>query len=184
MVLRLEDFDLGLMAPQQLAQPAVRIAHIADDPRPAHARLHARRQQSRFQPVHAEGAFVRRLGGVIDKTGIVRTGLHAIGAPHAAFVVDHHDPVLALEGGTDRAYRHAGRVVAVVAQPGSSTLVATSSPSRLTGTGLPWCETPRAASGFQWRSSRYRHGTRYSAAGRSASHSVGEHPLAPRRRPR
>lgn len=106
------------MAPQQLAQPAVRIAHIADDPRPAHARLHARRQQSRFQPVHAEGAFVRRLGGVIDKTGIVRTGLHAIGAPHAAFVVDHHDPVLALEGGLHRAYRHAGRVVAVVAQPG------------------------------------------------------------------
>lgn len=96
----------------------MRIAHIADDPRPAHARLHACRQQSHLQPVYAEGAFVRRLGGVIDKTGIVRAGLHAIGATHAAFVVDHHDPVLALEGGLHRAHRYAGRVVAVVAQPG------------------------------------------------------------------
>lgn len=118
LVLRLEDFDLGLMAPQHFAQRAVRIAHVTNDARPAHARLHARRQQSRLQPVYAEGTFVRRLGGVIDKAGIVRAGLHAIGTSHAARVVDHYDPVLALEGGLHRAHRHAGWVVAVVTQPG------------------------------------------------------------------
>ena len=172
------------MAPQQLAQPAVRIAHIADDPRPAHARLHARRQQSRFQPVHAEGAFVRRLGGVIDKTGIVRTGLHAIGAPHAAFVVDHHDPVLALEGGPTGHTGTQGGLSQWLHSPGSSTLVATSSPSRLTRYWFTVVRNSPCGVWFSMAQLTVQARTRYSAAGRSASHSVGEHPPRARRRPR
>src|SRR5699024_4286251 len=69
-----------------------------------------------FQAVGTEGAFIGGLGALVDEACIVRAGVDAVGAAHAAIAVDYHDAVLALEGRFHRTYRHAGRVFAVVAE--------------------------------------------------------------------
>src|SRR5690606_1559965 len=52
----------------------------------------------------------------VDKTRVIRTGLHAVGTPHAAVAVHGDDAVGALEGGLYRADRYAGRLITVIAQ--------------------------------------------------------------------
>ncbi|EFE09077.1 hypothetical protein CIT292_07358 [Citrobacter youngae ATCC 29220] len=99
-----------------MRDPAVRIVDIADDARAADAGLHAGRKQARFQAVDAKGAFVGGLRFVVDKSRIVRTGLHAVGATHAAGVVDHHNTVFALEGSLHRTNGYARGIITMVAQ--------------------------------------------------------------------
>ncbi|MNT50807.1 hypothetical protein D3C72_1877440 [compost metagenome] len=67
--------------------------------------------------MHAERAFVRGLSFMVDKARLIRAGLYAIGTANATGVIDYHNAVLPLESGLYRANRHAGRVIAVIAQP-------------------------------------------------------------------
>src|SRR5690554_2635454 len=113
---RLEDADLVLVGVHPAGNLALRVVEVTDHPRAAHAAFHAGRQQPELQAVLAEGALVGGLGLVVDEARVVRAGLHAVAAAHAAFVVDQHDAVGALEGRLHRADRHTRRLVAVVAQ--------------------------------------------------------------------
>ncbi len=67
-----------------------------------------------LQKVHLSGLS----GVVVDEAGIVGAGLDAVGAADAALAIDQYHAVQALEGGTDWTDRDAGRLLAVVAQPG------------------------------------------------------------------
>lgn len=100
----------------KLRNLAFRIVQVANHPRPTYATFYARWEQTCLQTVRAEGAFVGGFGLFIDKTGIVRTRLHAVATADTLLVVDHHDAVFALEGRLHRTDRHARRLVAVVAQ--------------------------------------------------------------------
>lgn len=97
----------------KLGNLAFRIVQIANYPRPAHATFHARRQQTSLQTVSAEGAFIGSFGLFIDKTGIVRAGLHAVTTADALLVVNHHHAVFALEGCLHRADRHTRCLIAM-----------------------------------------------------------------------
>ena len=102
---------------QHLRNPAVRIFDIAYDARAADAGFHAGREQASFEAMNAKGTFIGGLCFMVDEPRIIRAGLHAVGAAHAARVVDHHNAVFALEGSLYRANGHAGRIITMVAQP-------------------------------------------------------------------
>ena len=111
----LEDLDIVLVSIDALVDFAVCVVQIANHARATHAAFHAGGQQTGFQAVFAEGAFVGSLRFVIDEARVVGAGLHAVAAAHAALVIDKNDPVGALKCGLHRADGHARRFVAVVA---------------------------------------------------------------------
>ena len=68
--------------------------------------------------MRAERALVSGLGALVNKAGIVRAGVNAISAAHAAVAINHNDAILLLVGSFNGTNGYAGRVFAVIAQPG------------------------------------------------------------------
>lgn len=103
-----QDFDGVMVFTQHLRDSTVRIFDIAYDARATDAGFHAGREQAGFETVNTKGAFISGLRFMVDESRIIRTGLHAVGAAHAARVVDYHNAVFALESGLYRANGDAG----------------------------------------------------------------------------
>lgn len=118
MIFWFQHFDLMLMPRKHFANSALRIFHIPDDSRTTDAGFHTGWQQTDFQAVRAERAFIGGLGAVINKSGIIRAGLHTVSAADAACVIDNHNPIFALERRLNRTHWYTGWLIAVITQSG------------------------------------------------------------------